>query len=65
MSDMTVADKIKDFLVQQKTQKLAPAVSGQFEKGRGTLKFWMPDLKARGCGWLALAAATNAPAVAP
>jgi len=63
MTDMTVADKIKDFLIQQQTQKLAPAYLNGLQKDAGT-EILDPDLKAAVAA-AALAAATNAPAVAP
>lgn len=62
MSDLTIADKIKDFLVQQKTQKLAPVYLEGLKKTAG-VEILDADLKA------AIAAlppaTTNAPAEAP
>ena len=54
-----VADKIKEFLVQQKTQKLAPAYLAGLTKA-ADVEILDPDLKAA-----AEAAATNAPAATP
>ena len=56
-----VADKIKDFLIQQKTQKLAPAYLAGLSKA-ANVEILNPDLKAAAA---ALAAATNAPAESP
>jgi parvulin-like peptidyl-prolyl isomerase len=55
-----VGDKIKDYLVQQKTQKLAPAYLDDLKKTAGA-EILDPDLKAAATA-AALAAATNAPA---
>jgi len=54
----TVADKIKDFLSQQKTQKLAPDYLANLKKTAG-VEILDSDLKA------AVAAETNAPPVTP
>ncbi len=56
-----VGDKIKDYLVQQKTQKLAPAYLDNLKKTAGA-EILDPDLKAAAA---ALAAVTNAPAGTP
>ena len=58
-----IADKIKDFLLQQKTQKLAPAYLDNLKKTSGA-EILDPDLKAAAAA-VALAAATNAPAATP
>jgi parvulin-like peptidyl-prolyl isomerase len=57
-----VGDKIKDYLVQQKTQKLAPAYLDNLKKTAGA-EILDPDLKAAAAA-VALAA-TNAPAGTP
>ena len=54
-----VSEKIKDYLLQQKTQKLAPAYLDNLKKTAGA-EILDPDLKAA-----ALAANTNAPAGSP
>jgi peptidyl-prolyl cis-trans isomerase C len=56
-----VADKIKEFLVQQKTQKLAPAYLNDLEKA-ADVEILDADLKAAAA---AASAATNAPTAAP
>jgi peptidyl-prolyl cis-trans isomerase C len=56
-----VADKIKDYLSQQKTEKLAPAYLDNLAK-TADVEILDPDLKAAAA---ALAAATNAPPAAP
>jgi len=58
MSDLTIADKIKDYLVQQQTQKLAPAYLENLKKS-ADVEILDADLKA---AIAALPAATNAPA---
>ena len=58
-----VLDKIKEFLVQQKTQKLAPAYLAGLTKA-ADVQILDPDLKAAAAA-AALAAATNAPAGTP
>jgi peptidyl-prolyl cis-trans isomerase C len=58
-----VADKIKEFLVQQKTQKLAPAYLAGLTKA-ADVEILDADLKAAGVA-AALAALTNAPATTP
>ncbi len=58
-----VADRIKDFLVQQKTEKLAPAYLAGLNKA-ADVEILDPDLKAAAAA-LAAAAATNAPVAAP
>jgi parvulin-like peptidyl-prolyl isomerase len=65
-TDMTVADKIKDFLLQQKTQKLAPAYLDNLKKG-ADIEILDPDLKAASAAAAAaaMADATNAPATMP
>ncbi|MDD5141708.1 MAG: peptidylprolyl isomerase [Verrucomicrobiales bacterium] len=60
-SDLTIADKIKEFLTQQKTQKLAPAYLENLKK-TGNVEILDADLKA---AIAALPAATNAPAATP
>ena len=61
MSDVTIADKIKDYLVQQKTQKLAPVYLEGLKK-TANVEILDADLKA---AIAALPAATNAPAETP
>ena len=61
MTDLTIADKIKDFLVQQKTQKLAPVYLEGLKK-TADVEILDADLKA---AIAALPAATNAPAATP
>jgi foldase protein PrsA len=61
MSDLTIADKIKDFLTQQKTQKLAPVYLEGLKK-TANVEILDADLKA---AIAALPAATNAPAETP
>jgi len=58
-----VADKIKDYLLQQKTQKLAPAYLNNLKKDAGA-EILDADLKAAAAA-AELAAATNSPAVVP
>jgi peptidyl-prolyl cis-trans isomerase C len=58
-----VADKIKDYLAQQKTEKLAPAYLAGLSKA-ADVEILDPDLKAAAAA-LAAAALTNAPAIAP
>jgi peptidyl-prolyl cis-trans isomerase C len=58
-----VSDKIKDYLVQQKTQKLAPAYLDNLKKTAGA-EILDPDLKAAAAA-AELAAATNTPAATP
>ena len=59
-----VADKIKDFLSQQKTEKLAPAYLDNLKKGAG-VEILDADLKAAAAAAEAEAAAeTNTPAAA-
>ena len=58
-----IANRIKDYLVQQKTQKLAPAYLNDLKKNSGS-EILDPDLKAAADA-AALAAATNAPAATP
>ena len=57
-TDLTIADKIKDFLTQQKTQKLAPVYLEGLKK-TADVEILDADLKA---AIAALPAATNAPA---
>ena len=57
-TELTIADKIKDFLLQQKTQKLAPTYLDGLKKG-SDVEILDPALKA---AVDALASATNAPA---
>jgi peptidyl-prolyl cis-trans isomerase C len=59
MSEMTIDDYVKDKLVQQKTEKLAPPYLDGLKKAAG-VEILDADLKAA-----ALAAATNAPAGMP
>ena len=58
----TVSDKIKDFLMQQQTQKLAPAYLDNLKKG-ADVEILDPDLKAASvaAAAAAMADATNAP----
>ena len=58
-----VTDKIKDYLVQQKTEKLAPVYLAGLTKD-ADVQILDPDLKAAAAA-LAAAALTNAPALAP
>jgi parvulin-like peptidyl-prolyl isomerase len=58
-----VADKIKDYLAQQKTEKLAPAYLAGLSKA-ADVEILDPDLKAAAAA-LAAAALTNTPAIAP
>jgi parvulin-like peptidyl-prolyl isomerase len=58
-----VADKIKDYLAQQKTEKLAPAYLAGLTKD-ADVQILDADLKAAAAA-LAAAALTNAPAIAP
>jgi hypothetical protein len=58
-----VTDKIKDYLAQQKTEKLAPAYLAGLSKA-ADVEILDPDLKAAAAA-LAAAALTNAPALAP
>ena len=60
-TDLTIADKIKDFLTQQQTQKLAPAFLDGLKK-TADVEILDADLKA---AIAALPAATNAPAETP
>jgi len=62
----TVSDKIKDFLMQQQTQKLAPAYLDNLKKG-ADVEILDPDLKAASVAAAAAAMAdvTNAPAATP
>jgi parvulin-like peptidyl-prolyl isomerase len=60
-SDVTIADKIKEFLVQQKTQKQAPPYLDNLKK-TANVEVLDPDLKA---AIAALPAGTNAPAESP
>ena len=62
LTDTTIADKIKDFLTQQKTEKLAPAYLENLKKEAG-VEILDPDLKA--AVEAAAAAATNAPVEMP
>lgn len=61
MTDLTIADKIKDFLLQQKTQKLAPAYLESLKKS-ADVEIMDAALKA---AIAALASGTNAPAETP
>ena len=61
LTDLTIADKIKDFLTQQKTQKLAPVYLEGLKK-TADIEILDADLKA---AIAALPAATNAPAETP
>jgi len=58
-----VADKIKDYLAQQKTEKLAPAYLAGLSKA-ADVEILDPDLKAAAAA-AAAAALTNTPAIAP
>ncbi|MGA2181330.1 MAG: peptidylprolyl isomerase [Verrucomicrobiota bacterium] len=61
LSDVTVAAKIKDFLTQQKTEKLAPAYLEKLRKA-ADVQILDADLKAAAA---AAAAAANAPDATP
>jgi parvulin-like peptidyl-prolyl isomerase len=63
LTDMTVADKIKDYLTQQKTEELAPAFLEKLKKG-ANVEILDADLKAAAAEIEAEAAAmaTNVPA---
>lgn len=61
MTNLTIADKIKDFLVQQKTQKLAPAYLENLKKG-ADVEILDPVLKAAIAN---LPDAASAPAATP
>jgi parvulin-like peptidyl-prolyl isomerase len=61
LGDGTVAAKIKDFLTQQKTEKLAPAYLEKLRKA-ADVQILDADLKAAA---VAAAAAANAPAATP
>jgi peptidyl-prolyl cis-trans isomerase C len=60
-SDLTISDKIKEYLSQQKTQKLAPAYLENLKK-TSNVEILDAEMKA---AIAALAAATNAPADNP
>jgi peptidyl-prolyl cis-trans isomerase C len=59
-----VSDKIKDFLMQQQTQKLAPAYLENLKKN-ADVEILDPDLKAAAAAAAAMADNTNAPAAMP
>ena len=61
LSDMTVATKIKDYLIQQKTEKLAPTYLEKLRKA-ADVQILDADLKAAAA---AAAAAANAPDATP
>lgn len=61
-TDMTIAAKIKDYLLQQKTEKLAPAYLDKLKKDAG-VEILDADLKAAEAA--VAAAATNAPPDVP
>lgn len=61
LSDMTVAAKIKDYLTQQKTEKLAPAYLEKLKKA-ADVQILDADLKAAAA---AAAAAATAPDATP
>jgi parvulin-like peptidyl-prolyl isomerase len=65
-TDLPIADKVKDFLSQQKTEKLAPAYLDKLKKDAG-VEILDVDLKAAlaTAEAAAAAAATNAPAAMP
>ena len=58
-----MADKITDYLLQQKTEKLAPVYLAGLSKAAG-VQILDPDLKAAAAA-AAAAALTNAPALTP
>ena len=64
--DVTVADRVKDVLTQQKIEKAAPAYLDKL-KADGKVEILNPDLKAAVAAAVAAAAAaaTNAPLPAP
>jgi peptidyl-prolyl cis-trans isomerase C len=59
MSQTTIAERIKDFLVQQKTEKLAPAYLARLKKS-ANVEILDADLSAASAAAEAAAAATNA-----
>jgi parvulin-like peptidyl-prolyl isomerase len=61
-SDVTIASRVKDFLTQQKTEKLAPAYLEKLKKA-ADVQILDADLKAATAA--AAAAAANAPAATP
>jgi len=63
-TDMTISDKVKDFLTQQKTEKLAPAYLDKLKKAAG-VEILDADLKTALAAAEAAAAATNTPATTP
>ncbi|MGH7951371.1 MAG: peptidylprolyl isomerase [Limisphaerales bacterium] len=63
MTDTTIADKVKNFLVQQKTEKLAPPYLAKLNKA-SDVQILDPDLKAAAAAAEAAAADTNANAPA-
>jgi len=62
LSDVTIASRVKDFLTQQKTEKLAPAYLEKLRKA-ADVQILDADLKAATAA--AAAAAANAPAATP
>lgn len=62
LSDVTIASRVKDFLTQQKTEKLAPAYLEKLKKA-ADVQILDADLKAATAA--AAAAAANAPAATP
>lgn len=62
LSDVTIASRVKDFLTQQKTEKLAPAYVEKLRKA-ADVQILDADLKAATAA--AAAAAANAPAATP
>ena len=62
MGDVTIASRVKDFLIQQKTEKLAPAYLEKLRKA-ADVQILDADLKAAAAA--AAAAAANAPVPTP
>jgi parvulin-like peptidyl-prolyl isomerase len=62
LSDVTIASRVKDFLIQQKTEKLAPAYLEKLRKA-ADVQILDADLKAATAA--AAAAAANAPIATP
>jgi parvulin-like peptidyl-prolyl isomerase len=62
LSDVTIASRVKDFLTQQKTEKLAPAYLEKLRKA-ADVQILDADLKAAAAA--AAAAAANAPVATP
>jgi parvulin-like peptidyl-prolyl isomerase len=62
LSDVTIASRVKDFLIQQKTEKLAPAY---LEKLRKAADVQILDANLKAATAAAAAAAANAPIATP